>query len=92
MEELPAASSLQKKEGYLFKRGLVNKGWKKRWMKIEGVKILYYRQPNGQLRGTIRLTDCYDLQSTSPTSISITTEYRMWELKAKTPEDMVLLA
>lgn len=32
------------KEGYLLKRGEINKAWKARWCKIDKAKLLYYKK------------------------------------------------
>eukprot|EP01111_Echinosteliopsis_oligospora_P007276 TRINITY_DN2205_c0_g1_i1.p1 TRINITY_DN2205_c0_g1~~TRINITY_DN2205_c0_g1_i1.p1 ORF type:complete len:374 (-),score=102.23 TRINITY_DN2205_c0_g1_i1:311-1432(-) len=82
------------KEGFLSKKGEINKSFRKRWFKLFGTMLFYYRKQKEQPTGCICLIgskepDCapYE-QDVPPFCLTIPTPNRTYYLAADTAEEM----
>jgi hypothetical protein len=78
------------KQGYLKKLGGKFKTWKKRYFVLDGPKLHYYKEQNGELIGTITLSaECVvTLDLDKADCIQVKTKTRTWHFIASNEEDM----
>eukprot|EP01084_Bolivina_argentea_P227795 384787_1 len=85
-----STSSIIVKQGWVRKRGRMNRAFKNRWFKLYTNKKLVYLTKDGhdgKLKGHINLSKIIYFSKKSPKMIDIKTKSRLWTLQFETLED-----
>jgi protein-tyrosine phosphatase len=82
------------REGWVWKQGELNRGWKQRWLALRHREVFYYRDPATPPAGSIPLSECTLLDTVAPEAAGgrrfcfmIRTPTRTWLLQAASELD-----